>query len=99
MYLLAVHFLDGLDGHRLLHILYGRQVRLVVGSLCDFDAEDEPELFKELLQLGLGGFAGEVVDYQAGVVLHIFFVPGLVVDLDFLAENLLVVHHLDSLET
>jgi hypothetical protein len=94
-----MHLLDGLDCHGLFHVLDGSCAQLVVGSLGDFDTEDEPEGLEHSLELCLGGLRRKTADNQTGVIMHVLLVPRLVVDLDFLAEELLVVHHLDGLES
>ncbi len=94
-----MHLFDSLNSHGLFHVLNSSCVQLVVGSLGDLDTEDEPEGLEHSLELGLSGLRRKTADDQTGIVMHILFVPRFVVNLDFLAEELFVVHHLDSLES
>ena len=98
VYLFVMHFFDSVNGHGLLHELDGGSVELVVGSLGDLDAEDESVGLEEGLELGLSCLRSKTADDKACVVVHVLLIPGLVIDLDFLTEELLVIHHLDGLK-
>ena len=99
MYLFAVHFLDGINSHGFFHELDSSSVELVISTFGNLDAKDESERFKESLEFRLSSLWRETTDDKTGIVMHILFVPRLVINLDFLSEQLLMVHHLDSLKS